>query len=186
MRDDTDWTLIQACRRGDAHAWEAVLDKYERLVYSIALNYGLHADDAADIAQLTFTILLQSLDVFDENVHLGGWLATVSRRHIWRLIDRHRREGSYLSHDDNQAVVSQLPDNTGTLPFQQWETIEWLNMGLTALDEKCRQLLLLLYFGKEQPSYQDIAAQLNLPVGSIGPTRARCLVRLRKLLQNSD
>src|SRR5262245_23199298 len=90
---ETDHDLIRACQIGDAHAWERLLNRYERLVYSIPLRYGLTGEDAADIAQLTFTILLQSLETLTENVRLAGWLVTVARRHTWRLLARYRREG---------------------------------------------------------------------------------------------
>src|SRR5215216_3858638 len=69
-----------------------LLNRYERLVYSIPLRYGLSRDDAADIAQITFTILIQSMDSLSEDSRLGPWLVTVARRHTWRLLDRNRRE----------------------------------------------------------------------------------------------
>src|ERR687892_616455 len=88
----TDRDLIRACRSGDGRAWECLLDKYERLVFSISLNYGLTTEDAADITQITFTILLQSLDTLPDELRLSGWLTTVARRHTWRLLARNRRE----------------------------------------------------------------------------------------------
>src|SRR3990172_10262395 len=75
-----DRDLILACRSGDKIAWERLLDKYERLVYSIPLNYGLTSEDAADISQITFTILIQSLDRLRDDTRLAPWLATVARR----------------------------------------------------------------------------------------------------------
>src|SRR5687767_13940945 len=89
---DLDRDLIRRCQQGSAGAWQQVLNKYERLVYSIPLRYGLSRDDAADIAQNTFTILIQSLDTLSEDSRLGAWLATVARRHTWRLLERNRRE----------------------------------------------------------------------------------------------
>src|SRR5687767_2438174 len=90
----SDHMLLQACRDGDAQGWSRLLDKYERLVYSIPLNYGLSREDAADIAQIVFTSLLQSLDNLREESNLAGWLATVARRHSWRLLARGRRESA--------------------------------------------------------------------------------------------
>src|SRR5688572_8144552 len=88
----TDSDLIRACYTGDARAWERLLDKYERLVFSISLSYGLTTDDAADVTQITFTILLQNLATLPEGIRLAPWLATVARRHTWRLLARNRRE----------------------------------------------------------------------------------------------
>src|SRR5215510_9229936 len=103
---ENDQHLIQACRGGEAQAWERLLDRYERLVYSIPLRYGLTGDDAADISQLTFTILLQSLETLTENVRLAPWLTTVARRHTWRLLARYRREAVNPEEDvaDNEAL----------------------------------------------------------------------------------
>lgn len=175
----SDHDLIQACRAGDAHAWELLLDKYERLVFSISLNHGLTSDDAADVTQITFTILLQNLDSLPNDVRLAPWLATVARRHTWRLVARNRRE-----------VVNPKEDIAGNETFggivddsQRWELTEWIHYGLTTLDERCRKLLLALYFDAEQPSYAQVADHLNMPVGSIGPTRARCLEQMK---QNMD
>src|SRR4051794_11780506 len=81
---ESDDDLIRACREGDPHAWDRLLQKYERLVFSIPLNYGLTRDDAADITQLTFMSLIQSLDALHEGSRLGAWLALVARRNTWR------------------------------------------------------------------------------------------------------
>lgn len=178
----TDPDLIRACRAGDGRAWERLLDKYERLVFSISLNYGLTTDDAADVTQITFTILLQNLDTLPDGIRLSPWLATVARRHTWRLLARKRREA--VSQDEDLAgneAVGGIVDH-----WERWELAEWLNHGLSLLDERCRQLLLALYFDAEQPSYVDIADQMNMPIGSIGPTRARCLEQMRQSLQTAE
>jgi RNA polymerase sigma factor (sigma-70 family) len=181
-RLQTDRDLIRACRSGDARAWERLLDKYERLVFSISLNYGLTMDDAADVTQITFTILLQNLNALPDEIHLASWLATVARRHTWRLAARNRREAINPDEDlaGNEALGG-IVDNQ-----ERWELAEWLNYGLSLLDERCRQLLLALYFDAEQPSYAQIADRLKMPIGSIGPTRARCLEQMRQSLHTVE
>jgi RNA polymerase sigma factor (sigma-70 family) len=178
----TDRDLIRACRSGDARAWERLLDKYERLVFSISLNYGLTTDDAADVTQITFTILLQNLNTLPDEIRLSSWLATVARRHTWRLLARNRREAVNPDEDlaGNEALGG-IVDN-----WESWELAEWLSQGLSLLDEHCRQLLLALYFDAEQPSYAHVADQLKMPIGSIGPTRARCLEQMRRYLQTVE
>lgn len=177
-RFQTDHDLIRACRAGDGRAWERLLDKYERLVFSISLNYGLTTDDAADVTQITFTILLQNLDSVPDGIRLAPWLATVTRRHTWRLLARNRREA--INPDEDLAGNETLGGVTD--PRERWELSEWLNYGLSTLDERCRQLLLALYFDAEQPSYEQVAEQLKMPIGSIGPTRARCLEQMKQRL----
>jgi RNA polymerase sigma factor (sigma-70 family) len=177
-----DRDLIRACRSGDARAWERLLDKYERLVFSISLNYGLTTDAAADVTQITFTILLQNLNTLPDEIRLSSWLATVARRHTWRLLARNRREAVKPDEDlaGNETVGGIVDDR------ERWELAEWLNQGLSLLDERCRQLLLALYFDAEQPSYAQIADRLKMPIGSIGPTRARCLEQMRQSLHTVE
>lgn len=171
-RAERDRALLQRCRAGDRTAWADVLDDYERLVFSIPLRYGLSREDAADITQLTFTELLQSLDVLREDERLVGWLATVARRQSWRMLERRKRE----------TAVEELPEIAEPDPSETWTRDEWLYGGLLALDEKCRELLVALYLSDRPDSYAQIARRLGRPIGSIGPTRARCLQRLRVAL----
>lgn len=167
-----DRTLLAACRAGDAGAWEEVLDTYERLVHSIPLRYGMSREEAADITQHVFVVLLQSLDSVRDEERLGSWLATVARRQCWRVMDGNRRE----------TAVAELPEVAGSDPTEQWLRVEWLHDGLLALDARCRDLLVALYLGEEPTSYAAVAERLGRPIGSIGPTRARCLERLRTVL----
>ncbi len=180
---ESDRELIQACRKGDIGAWERVLEKYERLVFSIPLHYGVSRDDAADVAQLTFTILMQSLDSLREDSHLGAWLTTVARRHTWRLFRRANRE--ITGEDDDFTETASAVGKTDGDAIDRWEMTEWLDQGLSQLNGRCQTLLLALYFDSQEPSYTEIAGRLNIPVGSVGPTRARCLERLKQVLQEA-
>ena len=177
-----DRDLLRACRAGDARAWERVLDKYERLIFSVSLNYGLTTEDAADVTQITFTILLQNMNTLSDDIPLASWLSTVARRHTWRLLARNRREAVNPEEDlaGNEALGGVVDDR------ERWELIEWLNHGLGLLDDRCRRLLLALYFDAEEPSYAQVAEHLKLPIGSIGPTRARCLEQMRRSLQTVE
>ena len=178
-----DQVLLRRCQQGSAGAWQQVLNKYERLVYSIPLRYGLSRDDAADIAQNTFTILIESLDTLSEDSRLGAWLATVARRHTWRLLERKRREipSEVLDRADLVARAVLLGRSVAD-SIEHWELTELLETGLSQIGEPCRELLLALYFQPETSSYAEVAARLDMPIGSIGPTRARCLKRLRQVL----
>ncbi len=90
----TDSDLILACKEGRAGAWDRLVAKYERLVFSIPRSYGLSRDDAADVSQATFMALIQGLDSLTAESNVKAWLATVARRHTWRLMERGRREGT--------------------------------------------------------------------------------------------
>jgi RNA polymerase sigma factor (sigma-70 family) len=175
-----DRDLILDCRNGDVGAWQRLLDRYERLVFSVPRRYGLSREDASDITQLTFTILFQSMDTLPENSNLGAWLITVARRHTWRLLNRKRREdaGGYGGSNDGTSMLA----NTGSDEVERWELTQWLEHGLSLVGKPCRDLLSALYLDPRQPSYAEVAARFGMAVGSVGPTRIRCLKRLRQVL----
>jgi RNA polymerase sigma factor (sigma-70 family) len=181
---DTDRALLQGCRRGDPRAWDLLLDRYERLVYSIPLNYGLTVSDAADLAQLTFTIFLQNLEDLDDDSNLSAWLATVVRRQTWRFLKRSKRERVGAESDLGEKLYM-IPDERKGREFNRVELLEWLEQGLQALDERCRALLLYLYFSPDEPTYADVAQRFDMALGTVGPTRARCLERLKARLEEA-
>jgi RNA polymerase sigma factor (sigma-70 family) len=180
---EPDRDLLQQCRRGSAGAWHQVLNRYERLVFSIPLRYGLSQDDAADIAQLTFTALVQNMDKLAEDSRLGAYLSTIARRNSWRLLERQRREipSEHLERSSfaESAVVLGKSDADA---IEHWELADWLDTGLSQLSERCRKLLRALYFRPEFPSYAEVAEHFGMPLGSVGPTRARCLKYLKRAL----
>ena len=149
-------------------------------MFSVPRRYGLSHEDAADITQLTFTILIQSMDTLAEDSNLGAWLTTVARRHTWRLLDRNRRKAA--SEHVSWGEATTLLASNDSEGIEGWELGEWLNHGLSLVSKECRELLSALYLEPEQPSYADVAARLGMAVGSVGPTRIRCLKRLRQAL----
>jgi RNA polymerase sigma factor (sigma-70 family) len=176
-----DQELLHACRQGDERAWQQLLTQYERLVFSIPRSYGLASEDAADIVQIVFSALLKQLPTLRDDSNLGGWLAQVARRQTWRLLKRRKIEP--VEALDQESVAQLLPTTTGEI--ERWELAEWLHRGLNRLGGRCQELLTALYFDGEEPSYAEIARRLQIAEGSIGPTRARCLQRLREVLGDS-
>jgi RNA polymerase sigma factor (sigma-70 family) len=177
----SDRDLIRGSRNGDVGAWQGLLERYERLVFSVPRRYGLSREDAADITQLTFTILVQSIDTLPEDSSLGAWLVTVARRHTWRMLERKRRHDEAGEYGSSSKGLTPL-STSSTEDLEHWERAEWLNHGLTNVSKACRDLLSALYLEPEQPSYAEVAARLGMAVGSVGPTRIRCLKRLKEVL----
>lgn len=171
-----DQSLLRACQKGDRKAWQTLLDRYERLVYSIPLNFGLSHSDAEDVAQATFSALIRGIGSIADEQRLGAWLGTVARRQTWRLVERRRREPP--TSDDRLDRIS----SEDTVAARA-ENLEWVHQALTKIDGRCRDLLIALYFGEETPSYAEVAAEFGIPVGGVGPTRARCLEKLRVCLE---
>ncbi len=169
-------SLLRACQDGDRTAWQVLLERYERLVYSIPLNFGLSRSDADDVAQATFSALIRSMGSITDEERLGAWLGTVARRQTWRLVEHRRREPPVA--DDRLDRVS-----TEESVIAHTENLEWVHQGLAKMDRRCRNLLTSLYFSEETPAYTAVAEEFGIPVGSVGPTRARCLDKLRAFLE---
>ncbi len=126
---ESDWDLIHGCREDRPDAWQQLLDRYEHLVFSVPLRYGLSDADAADVTQLTFASLIQTLDRLQEDSRLGAWLVTVARHHSWRLLGRNRRE--IALEDVGRMEDTLLITNDGAETIENWELAEWLNHGLS-------------------------------------------------------
>lgn len=180
----TDEELVEACRRGDESAWETIVYKYQNLLFSIPVRAGLRRDLASDVLQEVFTTLFQKIDALEKPEFLRAWLVTTTQHKTIHLIQRESR-GKPKSIDELESTVGfevldpqMLPDET----LIQLEKEKQIEDALTAIDARCRRLLVLLYLDREQAPYAEIARTLDIPLGSIGPTRARCLEKLIKLL----
>ena len=167
----SDAALLDQCRDGRDEAWDILVDRYERLVFSVAVRNGLSSHDAVDVAQHTFTALLESLSTVRRSESLAWWLMTVARRQSWRIRNRGQREVPY-------AEVGHPPED----PLVDWERTASVHQALQQLGNPCRDLLIALYFEPESPSYAEIARRMGRSIGGIGPMRGRCLARLRSLL----
>lgn len=166
----SDAELIEGCRSGDADAWDTLVARYERLVFSVARRNGLERDDAADVTQVTFIALLDSLAALRADERLSSWLMTVARRQAWRVLRRRQVELPV-------ATMTEVVD-----PLADWDRVACVHDALRRLPRPCRDLLHALYFDPTEPSYAEVAAQLGRSIGGIGPMRARCLQRMRVLL----
>ncbi len=171
--------LLALAAAGSQQAWDQIVLRYERLVWSIARSYRLEQSDAADAVQTTWLRLVEHLGAVHEPERLGAWLATTARRECLRLARRRRRERSDGA-DDELALV---PD--GALGVEESllssERDAVLLRGIGELEPRCRQLLRVLC-ASPPPRYDAVAAAFGMPIGSIGPTRGRCLRRLREIL----
>ncbi|HEY6187322.1 MAG TPA: sigma-70 family RNA polymerase sigma factor [Pyrinomonadaceae bacterium] len=176
---------MQACRRGDESAWEALVERYQRLIYTIPRRAGLDEDQAAEVFQEVFTTLFEKLNDIEQPERLQAWLVTTARRKTWRLISREKR----LQHpmgdaEEGEPELEKLPDPSA-LPDEVMMRLEEQHRVRTALadlDERCRKLLTMLFYRPEPPPYAEIAAAIGTTEGSIGPTRARCLKKLMRRL----
>ena len=175
--DGSNGELLKAAAAGDQDAWDALVQRYTSLLWSIARSFRLSTADAADVVQTTWLRLVEHMDKIADPERLPGWLATTARRecvHLVRRADRYAESSAELPdlQDDGPA-----PD--AALLSDERDAELW--RALTRLDELCHRLLRIL-MADPPPAYVDVAAALGMKLGSIGPTRARCLAKLRLLM----
>ena len=188
--EQSDRELLLACRRGDQAAWESLVRRYQRLIYTIPRRAGLNEDLAADIFQEVFTTLFEKLDEIESPERLKAWLVTTARRKTWRSITRENRMQTVGEGDTDEAREDELSGlaDEALLPDEvmvQLEEQHSVRLAVGQLDERCGKLLTLLFYEDEPPPYSVIGARIGVPEGSIGPTRARCLQKLLKILEKS-
>ena len=183
--EETDLELVLACRRGDQLAWERLIRRYQRLIYAIPLRAGLDEDHAGEIFQDVFTTLFQKLNDIEQPEKLHAWLVTTTRRKTLHAISKALIHQHSDVNTDELHLVAVIRDEA-PLPDEQLLMLEEqhrIRTALSSLDERCRTLLQMLFYGAEPPSYADAAKALGIPEGSIGPTRARCLAKMLRLLK---
>jgi RNA polymerase sigma factor (sigma-70 family) len=166
--------LVRAAAGGDQAAWNAIVERFQGLVWATSRAHRLSHADAADVAQTTWLRLVEHLDRIREPERLGGWLATTARYECLRHI---RLSGRELPSDEADTFEA-AGDDPPELGLLGEERDAGLWRAFRRLSEACQALLRLLV-SQDEPSYEDIGAALDMPIGAIGPTRMRCLKKLR-------
>lgn len=176
-RDEEVVRLVRAAGAGDRAAWDSIVRRYVALLWAIALRHGLNENDAADVVQTTWLRLLEHIDDVREPARVGSWLATTAQRESLRMVALRRRLVLNDDHTMFDGPDRLLPPVDEALIAR--EQAAAARQALDSLPPTWRSLVELLT-SDPRPSYQQIGADLGLPIGSIGPTRGRCVRRLRE------
>jgi RNA polymerase sigma factor (sigma-70 family) len=174
--------LVRRAGTGDTRAWERLIDKYGRLVWSITREFKLIESDAADVFQTTWMRLIEHIDRLEHPDRVGSWLAATARNECLRCLAAHKR--LVLAHEDvalDGPAEHGADIDEGLLAAERAEVVR---AAMANLPKRWQRLMELL-MADPPASYAQISDELGLPVGSIGPTRGRCLARLRVLLEAS-
>jgi RNA polymerase sigma factor (sigma-70 family) len=176
MRDDpTVVDLVTRARDGDKDAWDELVVRYAPLVWSVCRRYRLTQADTEDVGQSVWLRLIEHLPGLRESAALPGWIATTTQRECYRLLRASSRVEPVDPAESND-VVEQAVAEEEVLRHERREVIR---AAFRQLSQRCQALLALLT--RDPPTaYDEISKQLHVPVGSIGPNRARCLDRLRR------
>ena len=170
----SDRELIRACLDGAPRAWDDFVDSYGRLIYSIPRRLGLSEMDSEDVLQTVLGIALRRLETLRDVERLSAWLIRTTYRESWRYGKRSRK---------HSELNENIADDQAPTPAQSelWERQHLVHQALARLDDRCCRLLKAVFF-ETNTSYEQIADEFGMQVGSIGPTRARCLKKLEGLL----
>jgi RNA polymerase sigma factor (sigma-70 family) len=169
---------VARARGGDKRAWDALVERYAPLIWSICCKYRLGRADVEDVAQSVWLRLVDHLDKIREPAALPGWLATTTRRECRRLVRTARGPYATLYPFDAETIAD---EQTGTADqdLLAAERHAALRQAFAALPRDGQQLIAMLIVDPPVP-YTQISARLGIPVGSIGPTRRRCLDKMRR------
>jgi RNA polymerase sigma factor (sigma-70 family) len=181
--DDSDITaVVRRAGNGDMQAWNLLVDQYGRLIWSITARFKLIESDAADVVQTTWMRLIEHIDRIEQPDRIGSWLASTARNECLRHVAARKR--LVLVHEDAEFDGVDYHGPAVDEALLAAERAQVVRDAMAHLPAQWQQLLELL-MADPPISYAEISDQLGLPVGSIGPTRGRCLAKLRVLLEAS-
>jgi RNA polymerase sigma factor (sigma-70 family) len=177
-RQDADVSLVARCMDGDEAAWEALVRRHGPVVWTIARRAGLAEADAADVYQTVWRIAVESLPRLRDTERFPAWIAQTARfqtaRAVRTICATRRALGRIDPRDADDAAAE-----PGIEAIERRRTV---TDAMGRIGDRCAHLLRALYFDDSAPDYAEIARRLGMRIGSIGPTRARCLARLRDAL----
>ncbi len=176
-----DERLVQGCLDGDQQAWESLIDKYKRLIYSIPFKYGASPEDAADVFQAVCIEVFNSLPQLKNAESLRSWLITVAIRQSYRW------KKKQANHVELDAMEPEAAEEIAAVPatLYQVEQEQIVRDAVEQMPPRCADLVRMLFFEQPPLPYAEVARRLGLATGSIGFIRGRCLLRLRKALVES-
>lgn len=183
---DEDSRLVAGCLAGDAAAWQALVRRHERLVYAVARSYRLSEPDLGDVFQDVFAALVRGLPHIRDTRALCRWLSSTTERIARATALRRRREDALHSPIEARRDLLDADQPAVGAEMEQLEEQAVIRLAVEGLPERCRELLRALYYEDPTPGYAEISRRLGVPMGSLGPTRARCFDRLRKILAAGD
>jgi RNA polymerase sigma factor (sigma-70 family) len=180
MSAAAQWTntrLVQECLRGSEQAWNALVERYKDLVFSIPLRYGAPQQDAADIFQAVWLDVFNELPRLRDPEALQGWLVRVTahKAYHWKKRRQSPADVEEIEIPSNGSLASDVLANV--------EREQMLREALAQLPPRCREMIELLFFHQPPVPYAEVAQRLKLAPGSIGFIRGRCLKRLKDILE---
>lgn len=182
--DKDDAELVRLCARGDQSAWDALVDRYQRLIYAIPRRAGLTEEQASDVFQEVFLTLLQKIDDIEQPDRIRSWIVTTAKFKTWGIV---RGEKGFYSPETDEEMDAEMASIRDDAPLADDVLIELeeqhlIRTAMLELEERCRTIISMIYLRDPAASYVEVATAIGVGETSISPLRSRCLKKLEKIL----
>lgn len=185
FRDDgSEGALFRRCQKGDGDAWDELVERFQRLVYAIPRRAGLTDEQAADIFQDVFLTLFQKLDDIQQPEKIRSWLVTTAKFKTWAAVRANKGNYAPATEEEMESEIANVTDGQPLVDERLiiLEQQHLIRGAMARLEEKCRQILSMIYLRDVAASYAQVANAIGVGETSISPMRSRCLKKLEKLL----
>lgn len=182
--DRSDADLWKACVAGDALAWEQLVDRFQRLIYSIPRRAGLSEEQCSDVFQDVFLLLFQKLDQIEQPDRIRSWIVTTSKFKTWGIVRSSKGLHAPAEDGEMELEMERFADHSPLADelLIELEQQHLIRTALKHLDEKCRTIISMIYLSEPAASYLEVGKAIGVGETSISPMRSRCLKKLEKLL----
>jgi RNA polymerase sigma factor (sigma-70 family) len=185
--EKSDAELVAACRRGDETAWNELVDRYQRLIFTIPRRAGLTEEQASDVFQEVFLTLFEKLDEIEQPDKIRSWIVTTAKFKTWGIVRGEKGLFSPYSpetEEEMEAEMASLPDASPLADevLIELEQQHQIRAALKQMEERCQKILSMIYLQDSAASYAEVALEIGVGETSISPMRARCLQKLAKIL----
>lgn len=179
-----DARLVKRCQAGDQAAWDDLVERYQRLIYAIPRRAGLSEEQAADVFQEVFVTLLEKINDIEQPGKIRSWIVTTAKFKTWGIIRGSKGHYSPETEEEMEAEMAAIRDE-GPLADDMLIELEeqhLIRAALKKIEERCQQILSMIYLTDPAASYAEVAAAIGVGETSISPLRSRCLKKLEKVL----
>jgi RNA polymerase sigma factor (sigma-70 family) len=180
----SDAELVKLCRGGDESAWNELVDRYQRLIYAIPRRARLSEEQAADVFQEVFLTLFEKLDEIEQPDRVRSWIVTTAKYKTWAVVRGDKGLHSPPTEEEMEQEMAGLADRSPLADDMliELEQQHLIRTALKQMEERCRQILSMIYLRDTAASYAEVAEAVGVGETSISPMRARCLKKLEKIL----
>jgi RNA polymerase sigma factor (sigma-70 family) len=184
--EKSDAELVKACRRGDEAAWNDLVERFQRLIFTVPRRAGLSDEQAADILQEVFLTLFEKLDEIEQPEKIRSWLVTTAKFKTWSAVRGAKGFHTPDTEEEMEAEMANLPDAAPLADdvLIELEQQHQIRTALKELEERCQKILSMIYLRDAAASYSEVAIEIGVGETSISPLRTRCLKKLAKILEN--